>query len=205
MAFARSVGRLDVKNTLFLLCDLQTKFQMAQHFPAVIQNAQKLLACGKVLDVNLIASEHYPEKLGHLMPELNVQHAIGANGKRGGGAHHKVEFSILGNETLRKTILNLPTLKSVVLFGLEAHVCVEQTAMDLLDYGFDVHIVADCTTSISAEDRHLAFQRLRQMGCFIATTENVIFKLMRTKNHPQFSQIRPFVTVKSIDTGLANK
>lgn len=207
MAFVRSVGRLDAKHTLFLLCDLQTKFQMAQHFPAVIQNAQKLLMCGKLLDVNLIASEHYPEKLGHLIPELNIQHAIGDDGVRDGrgGAHRKVEFSIMANEKLRTTILNLPMLKSVVLFGLEAHVCVEQTAMDLLEYGFDVHIVADCTTSISAEDRHLAFQRLRQIGCFIATSENVIFKLMRTKSHPQFSQIRPFVTVKSINTGLDNK
>lgn len=199
MAFVRSVGRLDIKHTLFLLCDLQTKFQTAQHFPAVIRNAQKLLTCGKLLDVNLIASEHYPEKLGHLMPELDVQHAIGD----GGGAMSKVEFSCMANEKLRMTILNLPMLRSVILFGLEAHICVEQTAMDLLDCGFDVHIVADCTTSISGEDRHLAFQRLHQMGCFIATSENVIFKLMRSKNHPQFSQIRPLVTVKSIDTGLA--
>lgn len=203
MAFARSVGRLDAKHTLFLLCDLQTKFQMAQHFPAVIRNAQKLLTCGKLLDVNLIASEHYPEKLGHLMPELNVQHAIGGSGDGSGGAFRKIEFSIMGDENLRKTILNLPALRSVVLFGLEAHVCVEQTAMDLLECGYDVHIVADCTTSISAEDRHLAFHRLRQIGCFIATSENVIFKLMRTKNHPKFSQIRPLVTVKSINTGLA--
>lgn len=169
---------------------------MAQHFPAIIQNAQKLLTCGKLLDVNLMASEHYPEKLGHLMPELNVQHAIG-------GAHRKIEFSIMGNDKLRTTILNMPMLKSVVLFGLEAHVCVEQTAMDLLECGYDVHIAADCTTSISAEDRHLAFQRLRQIGCFIATSENVIFKLMHSKNHPKFSQVRPLVTAKSIDTGLS--
>lgn len=202
MAFVRSVGRLDTKHTLFLLCDLQSKFQMAQHFPAVIRNAQKLLTCGKLLDVQLIASEHYPEKLGHLMPELDVQHAIDG-GSGNGGAISKTEFSIMANDKLRTTILNLPVLQSVVLFGLEAHICVEQTAMDLLECGYDVHIVADCTTSISAEDRHLAFQRLRQIGCFIATSENVIFKLMRSKDHPNFSQIRPLVTEKSIDTGLA--
>lgn len=197
MAFVRSVGRLDAKHTLFLLCDLQSKFQMAQHFPAVISNAQKLLACGKLLDVKLIASEHYPDKLGHLMPELDVQHAIG------GGAISKTEFSIMANDELRKMIANLPMLQSVCLFGLETHICVEQTAMDLLECGYDVHVIADCTTSISAEDRQLAFQRLRQIGCLIATSENVIFKLMRSKNHPKFSQIRPLVTAKSIDTGLA--
>lgn len=203
MAFVRSLGRLDTKHTLFLLCDLQSKFQMTQHFPAVIRNAQKLLACGKLLDVKLIASEHYPEKLGHLMPELDVQHAIGGGGAGGGGgAISKTEFSIMANDKLRSTILNFPMLRSVVLFGLEAHICVEQTAMDLLEFGYDVHIVADCTTSITAEDRLLAFQRLRQIGCFIATSENVIFKLMRSKNHPKFSQIRPLVAVKSINTGL---
>lgn len=201
MAMVRSVGRLDTKHTLFLLCDLQSKFQMAQHFPAVVCNAQKLLACGKLLDVELIASEHYPEKLGHLMPALDVQHAIGGDG---GGAISKTEFSVMANDKLRTAILNLPVLQSVVLFGLEAHICVEQTAMDLLECGYDVHIAADCTTSISAEDRHLAFQRLRQIGCFIATSENVIFKLMRSKDHPKFSQVRPLVTAKSIDTGLAS-
>lgn len=194
MALRGSLGRLEAKSTLFLLCDLQERFR-PQYFPAILKNAQKLLQCGKELNVNLIVSEQNPEKLGGTAQELSISHAI--------GVYPKLEFSIMNNLQLRRSISSLELTKSVVLFGLETHVCIEQTATDLLDNGYDVHIVADCTSSRTVEDRHLAFQRLRQIGCFVTTSENVIFKLLGGKNHPQFAQIRPFVQNQSIESGLA--
>lgn len=196
MALRSTLGRLQSESTLFLLCDLQDKFRtVAHHFPAIIANAQKLLSCGKQLDINLIVTEQYPERLGKTAPELNVSHAI--------GVYPKLEFSIMKDDRLKHTIFALNNVKSVVLFGLETHICIEQTAIDLLDNDYDVHIVADCTTSRSIEDRLLAFQRLRQIGCFIATSENVIFKLLCGKNHPKFSSILPLVSKKSEESGLA--
>lgn len=196
MALRSSLGRLESKSTLFLLCDLQERFR-PQYYSAILINAQKLLACGKQLDVNLIVSEQNPEKLGGTAHKLNISHAV--------GVYPKLEFSIMQNLPLKQSILNLDKTKSVVLFGLETHVCIEQTAIDLLDNGYDVHIVADCTSSRTVEDRHLAFQRLRQIGCFVTTSENVIFKLLGGKNHPQFSQIRPFIQNQSIESGLAGQ
>lgn len=191
----RSLGRLDAKRTLFVLCDLQERFRtVAFNFPAIITNAQKLLLCGKLLDVNLIVSEQNPDKLGHTAAELNITHAC--------AVYPKLEFSIMNDQKLKESILNMGNVRSVILFGLETHICIEQSAMDLLDVGFDVHIVADCTTSRSTEDRCLAFHRLRQLGCFITTSENVIFKLMGGKNHPKFSQIKPLVQDMSIESGL---
>lgn len=196
MALRSTLGRLQSESTLFLLCDLQEKFRtVAHHFPAIITNAQKLLSCGKQLDVNLIVTEQYPERLGKTAPELNVSHAI--------GVYPKLEFSIMQDDRLKRTILGLSNVKSVVLFGLETHICIEQTAIDLLDNDYDVHIVADCTTSRSNEDRSLAFQRLRQIGCFVTTSENVIFKLMGGKNHPKFTSILPLVSKKSEESDLA--
>lgn len=195
MSATRSLGRLNAKHTLFVLCDLQERFRsVAFNFPAIITNAQKLLSCGKLLDVNLIVSEQVPNKLGHTAAELNITHAS--------AVYAKHEFSIMNDPQLKGSILKMANTRSLVLFGLETHICIEQSATDFLDNGYDVHIVADCTTSRSSEDRNLAFHRLRQMGCFVTTSENVIFKLMGGKNHPQFSQIVPFVRNVSIDSGL---
>lgn len=93
--------------------------------------------------------------------------------------------------------------ESVVLFGLEAHICVEQTAIDLLARNYQIHLVADCSMSRTQEDRLLAFKRLQQLGCFVTTSESVIFKLMKDKNHPKFDVVRKFITNVSEDTELA--
>lgn len=75
--------------------------------------------------------------------------------------------------------------------------------MDFRAKGVDVHIVADCSLSRSNDDRNLAFERLKQMGCFLTTTENVIFKLLRTKDNPKFNDVRKFISEVSADTGLS--
>lgn len=97
-------------------------------------------------------------------------------------------------------------IESIVLFGLEGHICVEQTALELLASDkYVVHVVADCVLSRSQEDRMLALERLRACGCIIATSENVIFKLMKDKEHPKFNDVRKLVTEPSSVTGLCNK
>jgi len=79
---------------------------------------------------------------------------------------------------------------SVVLFGIESHICIEQSAMDFLETGkYNVHIVADCVQSRIGSECKLALRRLENMGCIITTMENTIFKLIRDKNHPKYAEI----------------
>lgn len=75
--------------------------------------------------------------------------------------------------------------------------------MDFRAQGVDVHIVADCSLSRSPDDRTLAFERLKQIGCFVTTSENVIFKLLKTKDNPKFNDVRKFISDVSADTGLS--
>uniref|UniRef100_A0A336MNS6 Isochorismatase domain-containing protein 1 n=1 Tax=Culicoides sonorensis TaxID=179676 RepID=A0A336MNS6_CULSO len=192
------LGYLEAKKTLFLLCDLQEKFRPGMKlFDPIIKNTAKLLQAGKILNVPLIATEHYPEKLGRIVKELDISHAK--------GVIPKTRFSMMVPEVQAKIkeLYKNDDLESVVLFGLEAHICVEQTAMDFLKDGLAVHVVADCSVSRSLEDRSLALERLKQIGCFVTTSENVIFKLMKDKNHPEFNQVRKLVTETSADTGLS--
>lgn len=108
---------------------------------------------------------------------------------------------------VQEVIEKLPNpIESVVIFGLESHICVEQTAMDFLaSEKYSVHVVADCVLSRCAEDRVLALERLRSYGCIITTSENVIFKLMKDKNHPKFNDVRKLVTEPSSFPQLSNK
>lgn len=144
-------------------------------------------------------TEQNPSKLGKTIKEFDVNHAV--------GIFEKSKFSMCIPE-VSSVIDKLPNnIESVVLFGLESHICVEQTAMDLLaSEKYSVHVVADCSLSRTAEDRLLAFERLRSYGCIITTSENVIFKLMKDKNHEKFNDARKLVTEpSSFPSSLSNK
>lgn len=142
-------------------------------------------------------TEQNPSKLGSTIKDLDISHAV--------GVYDKTKFSMY-IPAVQEKIASLPNVESVVLFGLESHICVEQTALDLLATDkYAVHIVADCVLSRSQEDRMLALERLRSCGCIITTSENVIFKLMKDKEHPKFNEVRKLVTEISSPTGLYNK
>ncbi|KAH8290942.1 hypothetical protein KR054_007331 [Drosophila jambulina] len=187
---------LNPKKTLFLLCDIQEKFRPAMPlFDNMIKNVDKLTKAGKALDVPLIVTEHYPEKLGKTVAQLDVSHAKLVSGK--------TLFSMFTPEVkaVIKDIFN-DKPEDVVLYGLESHICVEQTAIDLLEQNINVYIVADCCSSRLNQDRDLALDRLRQAGCVITTSESVIFDLVRDKNNVKFDAIRKLVNQPSVDMEL---
>lgn len=161
-------------------------------------------------------TEHYPEKLGKTVAELDVSHAKAVTGK--------TLFSMMTPQ-VKSVIKDLFGEKpqDVVLYGLEvsqatkcssyftkspsyllqSHICVEQTAIDLREQDINVYIVADCCCSRLKQDRDLALERLRQAGCVITTSESVIFDLVRDKNNPKFDVVRKLVNPPSVDMELA--
>ncbi|XP_043655436.1 isochorismatase domain-containing protein 1 isoform X2 [Drosophila teissieri] len=189
--------RLVPSKTLFMLCDVQEKFKPAiPLLSSLIENTTKLLAAGKILQVPLLVTEQYPERLGKTVCELDIGHAC-ANVS-------KTMFSMLV-EPVRKSMTDIfgGKPKTAVLFGLETHVCVEQTAFDLVNDGVDVWLVADCCASRLNQDRDLALERLRHIGCNIATSESVIFNLLGDKDNKSFKEIASLVKKISADMQLA--
>lgn len=89
-----------------------------------------------------------------------------------------------------------------ILLPLQTHVCIEQTAFDLINNSINVWLVADCCASRLNQDRDLALARLRGIGCIIASTESVIFNLLSDKNHKSFKQIAPLLKKVSADVKL---
>lgn len=131
------------------------------------------------------------------MTNFDINHAI--------GVFAKTKFSMVIPE-INEILVKAANIDSIVLMGLESHICVEQTAMDLLALDrYKVHIVADCVLSRTTSDRDMALERLREMGCTISTSENIIFKLLKDKNHSKFNDIRKLVAEATVFPGLSNK
>lgn len=95
-----------------------------------------------------------------------------------------------------------PSDHSIVLCGIETHVCVQQTTFDLLERGYNVHILADGVSSCNKSDRIIAIDALRQAGAFITSTESVLFELMRDSKHPKFKELSSVIKEERVETGL---
>lgn len=113
----------------------------------------------------------------------------------------KTRFSMCTSE-VRNFILAKPTPKSVLLCGIEAHVCVLYTALELLNLGLDVHIIADAVSSRTQVNRKFAFDRLRQSGAFITTSESAILGLCEGADHPKFRDVQKLIMENAPDAGL---
>ncbi|XP_013177026.1 PREDICTED: isochorismatase domain-containing protein 1-like isoform X1 [Papilio xuthus] len=186
------LGALEAQKTAFLLCDIQETFRPhVKHFGEVVKVANKMVAAAKVFNIPVYVSEQYPKGLGHTTKDINISDAA--------LVYEKTKFSMYTPELQEKLKKDVPNLSSVILFGIEAHVCIEQTVIDLLNEDINVHVLADGVSSRSLMDRGLALQRMQSLGCFITTSENVLFKLLRDKNHPAFKDISKLNKVPTVD------
>ncbi|XP_078032960.1 isochorismatase domain-containing protein 2 [Augochlora pura] len=198
MNAARTV--LKQRQTALLICDVQEKFAKAMHdFDKITQNSVKLINAMKLLEVPILVSEQNPKALGKTIPEFDI------SGVKGPFA--KTNFSMCTPEINKElnTLCHGQKPDAIILIGLETHVCIENTAIDLRQSGFEVHTVADCCTSRTQEDRLLALERMKGIGCHITTSENVIFKLLGGADHKEFKNIQKLVKQPTLPTGLVPK
>ncbi|XP_028399470.1 isochorismatase domain-containing protein 1-like [Dendronephthya gigantea] len=193
---AQKLGRLASKTTAFFLCDMQEKFRPSiRYFPEIITVAKRMVDSAKIMGIPVIATEQYPKGLGSTVAEIDMS---------GITAYPKTVFSMVIPEVEQK-LKEMEHVKSIVLFGIEAHVCVQQTALDLLERNYDVHIVADAVSARSMTDRMFSFERLRQCGAFVTTSESVLFTLLGSSKHEKFREVQALVKTSSPDSGLLSK
>ncbi|KAF9127114.1 Isochorismatase domain-containing protein 1 [Mortierella sp. 14UC] len=182
MSALRNVGRVHQKTTAFFLCDIQEKFRaLTFQYPSVIATAQKMIAAHKVLDIPLIVTEQNPKALGATATELDLSQAK-VN-------YPKTKFSMYIPEVEKE----LKGIKSVVLFGIESHVCVLQTALDLLENNYDVHVLADGVSSMNSFEIEHALNRVRSAGGYVTTSESILFQLLGDSKHEKFKSISNLV------------
>ncbi|KAF8381353.1 hypothetical protein PRIPAC_70495, partial [Pristionchus pacificus] len=186
--------RLSPSDSILMICDLQEKFRPSIiKFNEVVTVASRLVAAASMLEMPKIATEQYPRGLGHTVPELNLPEAT--------PVFDKTKFSMCIPSV--DALLSRKSPKSVILCGVEAHVCVLQTALDLLERGISVHVVVDATSSRSAVDRTFAFKHLERAGAVLTTSECVILGLCGGADHPKFKQIQKIIMEQAPYTGLS--
>jgi len=165
------------------LCDVQEKFRPLIHvFPSVVHVSQTMIAAARILDIPLIVTEQYPRALGKTVSELQLDPSKDK-------IFSKTQFSMV----IPAVSQEISAIEVVVLFGIEAHVCVLQTAIDLIGEGKEVHVLVDGTSSTRQWERMIAFNRMRQAGVKLTTTESLLFQLLGDSLHPKFKEISKLI------------
>ncbi|XP_042333397.1 isochorismatase domain-containing protein 2 [Sceloporus undulatus] len=192
MSVAR-LGKVVPKTSILFLCDMQEKFRPnISYFPQIVSVAARMLKVAKALEIRTVVTEQYPQGLGPTVPELGAEELP---------KYPKTCFSMIIPE-VEKEMAAVPDLKSVLLCGIETQACIMSTALDLMERGLDVHIVADACSSRSQVDRIIALSRLRQSGAFLTSSEGLILQLVRDAAHPRFREIQKLIKDPAPDSGL---
>ncbi len=198
---------IDVEESQLVLVDFQPRLQPAMfEAESVWANAARLAQAARWLQVPVWGTEQNPSKLGALPPPLRevCQRVLA-----------KMQFSAVeeglaewlqppapaaprGNARslprhLQKNQPEQTVRKSIVVAGVEAHVCLLQTALDLLEEAFEVWVVTDACTSRTERNRDAAYDRLAGAGADLVTTEMVIFEWLRSAEHPDFKVIQALI------------
>ena len=180
----RPTQRLTAPHGALLVIDVQEKLVAAvADAPKAVANALRLIRGAEILGIPTQATEQYPRGLGPTVPAI---------AERLPDRPVKAAFSCASSPSVLEQYYGRQ-VRHVTLAGLEAHVCVAQTALDLMDLGFRVQVVADAVASRSPFDRDAALRRLEAAGAVISTTEAVLFEWCETSDRPEFKAISALV------------
>ena len=188
--------RPDAINTALFLCDLQEKFRPVIHeMGAAIDTSRLMLAASIELGLPVAVTEQYPRGLGHTVSELSElltpEHTV----------VEKVTFSMVcsgenedpASSSMMQDFIIENDIRKVLLCGVETHVCVLQTTLDLLAMDIDVTIIVDGVSSQRPTDRSVALDRLAKAGAVLSTAEATLFQLLEDAKHPNFKAVSKLV------------
>lgn len=176
------MNTINNQESLLLIIDVQEKLVNMLEDSNVKNNAIKIAkACG-ILEVPTVITEQYPKGLGSTIEEIkealpNAEYV------------EKTTFSALKEDEVKKFL----SQKQIIIFGIETHICVLQTAMDLLSEGYEVFVVQNACGSRDEANKQAALRRLIHAGAQIVTTEMVLFELLEGSKHPNFKEIQALI------------
>ena len=174
--------RLTLQDAALVVIDVQELFRPLIHdMKLVLANTSRLMRFADRLDMPLLVTEHYSSKLGGTVKEL-------AELPRRFDPIEKISFSCWG-DTGFQSRLKAVHRPQIVLCGIETHVCVYQTARDLMEAGYQVVVAADAVSSRQVSSRNLGLAYLRDVGAQVMTTEMILFELLKVARTPEFKQV----------------
>jgi nicotinamidase-related amidase len=176
-------------DTALLVVDVQEKLigAVLEH-RRLVWNIRRLIDGAKILGLPVAATEQYPKGLGHTVEELASRIKTGP----GAATPDKVAFSCCACRSVLDDFQSHGVFR-VLVAGIEAHVCVQQTVFDLLSEGYRVYVAADAIGSRHAVDYEFALRRMESAGAVLTTTEAALFEWCEEAGTPEFKQISTLV------------
>lgn len=179
--------KLDADKAVLVVIDIQERLvpAMPEKVYKRLRETVKMLAqAAKLLDVPVVTTEQYPKGIGHTVPELADSCCEKVVEKVSFGCCGEPDFLAAIKETGRT---------QVVVTGMEAHVCVYQTVLGLLEDGYHVHLLSDAICSRNKTDYLSGVANASQAGAVVTTAETVLFQMLKESTHEQFKAISKFV------------
>ena len=178
---------LDARRAALAVIDVQEAFRAhIPDFSALAARCALVAHAAHLLGVPVIVTEQYPKGLGRTAPEVAAVFAEGFE------PVEKTAFSSCGAQEFVAR-LEAAGARQVLLCGIEAHVCVNQTAHDLLARGLQVHLLLDGITARSAHNKQLGVEKMRQSGALPSSLELALFELLRDARHEQFKAVQRLI------------
>jgi len=178
---------LDRNKTALVVVDMQEAFRSAiPEFPQIASRISIAVRGFQILNLPIIVTEQYPKGLGRTAEEILFSMPAEFE------FIEKTTFSSCGTQSFIEK-LQATEASQIVLCGLESHICVNQTAHDLLDKNFEVHILIDCVGSRFTQDKEAALRKMQMNGAVPSTIEMALFELLGDARHEQFKEIQNLI------------
>ncbi|CAI2380240.1 unnamed protein product [Moneuplotes crassus] len=188
--------RINQDDVVFFQCDIQVKMaKLIPNLETVAHNASRLAKAAKIFNIPIIVTEQYIKAFGETYPEITSEYPVDQK------SYEKTVFSMLTEEV--EGDLSKLGVSTVVLYGIEAHVCIQQTALDLLEKGYNVFVLTDTLLSSREIERSTAIVRMTQAGVQMTTLESALFEIMKSSKHEEFKNILEIV--KDVPKGCISK
>lgn len=179
---------LDPHRCCLFVVDPQERLMAAIHrADRVVRNAVLMVRCARTLGIPILASTQYRKGLGPFVPEL-AKLLIDVP------CADKTEFNALANQGVQQLVAQLPTnIDTFLLVGVEAHICVYQTAIGALRAGYKPWLIADAVSSREKRHTGLALSRMQAMGMAVGPAEMVVYELLGKAGTPEFKAVLPYL------------
>jgi nicotinamidase-related amidase len=178
--------RIKRDDTVAFVIDFQERlYPFIHEYEKLTMNVVRLIKGLNVLGIKMIVTEQYSKGLGHTIPE--IQEAL--------GNYEPVEkstFSSCGSKEVYDNLIQFEK-KNVIVIGIESHVCVLQTTIDLIAMGYKPVLIEDCVSSRNINDKIIAIERMRQEGAIVSTYESLLFELCEVSGNDMFKAISKIV------------
>ena len=174
---------INEKECLIVAIDFQEKLVGMLEKDSCAKKMEKLLITANLLNIPTVITEQYPQGLGHTIASIDTSSF---------NVMEKTAFSAMQQEEFKTTIKNSGK-KQIIIGGIETHICVYQTVIELLEEGYEIYVVKDACASRNKDEHKTGLDLMKQNGAKITCLEIVLFELLRSSKHPMFKPVQALI------------